>query len=87
MGRASINTSHLVYSIYNKGGSEGKEALKSEPIIDTGERKIKLNQQGESRGESEGDLPIFQHQIKKGSVERRNRHSLLSVLPSQSWEL
>lgn len=34
-----------------KGVVREREHLKSEPIVDTGERKIKLNQQGESKRE------------------------------------
>lgn len=63
----------------------GRKHLEAEPILDNRERKIKLNQQGEGRGESEGALFIFQHQISKSGgkqrIGREKKQTSSSVCP------
>lgn len=59
VGRPAINTSHLFIEFVIKGVVRERKHLKSEPLLDTGERKIKLNQYGERGGSKREPCPPF----------------------------
>lgn len=77
-----------------RSGSRGQEvvgvleALKSEPILDTGERKIKSTRgKQESQREPCPPFNIKSRNLGESKRERRHRHFLQSILLSHSWEI